>query len=88
MFKIVKLRGAWVAQSVKRPTSAQVTISRSVSSSPASGSALLEILSLPFSPSLPHSHVCKRALSHFLSQKLNKSTLKWKEQGRLGGSVG
>ena len=28
-------RGAWVAQSVKHPTSAQVTISRSVSSSPA-----------------------------------------------------
>ena len=33
-------RGAWVAQSVKRPTSAQVTISHSVSSSPASGSVL------------------------------------------------
>ena len=29
---------AWVAQSVGHPTSAQVTISRSVSSSPASGS--------------------------------------------------
>ena len=34
-------RGAWVAQSVKRPTSAQVTILRSVSSSPASGSGLM-----------------------------------------------
>ena len=33
-------RGTWVAQSVKRPTSSQVTISRSVSSSPASGSVL------------------------------------------------
>ena len=32
--------GAWVAQSVKRPTSAQVMISRSVSSSLASGSVL------------------------------------------------
>ena len=31
-------RGAWVAQSVKRPTSAQVTISRSVGLSPTSGS--------------------------------------------------
>ena len=46
--------GAWVAQSVKRPTSAQVTISRFVSSSPASGSALtagslLWILCLPLS---------------------------------------
>ena len=33
-------RGAWVAQSVKRPASAQVMISRFVSSSPTSGSAL------------------------------------------------
>ena len=49
-------RGAWVAQSVKRPTSAQVTISRSVSSSPASGSGLmaqsLEPASDSVSPSL------------------------------------
>ena len=30
--------GAWVAQSVKRPTSAQVTILQFVGSSPASGS--------------------------------------------------
>ena len=36
----VRLEGAWVAQSVKRPTSAQVTISRSVSSSPAPASVL------------------------------------------------
>ena len=35
-----KIWGAWVARSVKRPTSAQVIISRSVSSSPASGSVL------------------------------------------------
>ena len=35
-----QLRGAWVAQSVKRPTSAQVMISRFVSLSPASGSVL------------------------------------------------
>ena len=49
-------RGAWVAQSVKPPTSAQVTISRSVSSSPASGSGLmaqnLEPASDSVSPSL------------------------------------
>ena len=32
--------GIWVAQSVKRPTSAQVMISRSVSSSPTSDSVL------------------------------------------------
>ena len=48
--------GAWVAQSVERPTSAQVTISRSVSSSPASGSVLTaqspESVSDSVSPSL------------------------------------
>ena len=48
--------GAWVAQSVKRPTSAQVMISRSVSLSPASGSVLtaqsLEPVSDSASPSL------------------------------------
>ena len=33
-------RGAWVAQSVERPTLAQVMFSQSVSSSPASGSVL------------------------------------------------
>ena len=33
-------RGAWVAQSVERPTSSQVMISQLVSLSPASGSVL------------------------------------------------
>ena len=54
----VRSRGAWVAQSVKGPTSAQVMISRSVSSSPVSGSgawSLLWILCLPLSVTLPHS---------------------------------
>ena len=49
-------RGAWVAQSVKPPTLAQVMISQSVSSSPASGSVLtaqsLEPVSDSVSPSL------------------------------------
>ena len=49
-------RGAWVAQSVGHPTSAQVMISRSVSSSPTSGSVLtarsLEPVSDSVSPSL------------------------------------
>ena len=44
--------GAWVAQSVKRPTSAQVTISRSVSSSPASGSGLMAQSLQPVSDSV------------------------------------
>ena len=39
--KALNVWGAWVAQSVERPTSAQVTISRSVSLSPASGSVLM-----------------------------------------------
>ena len=34
------MRGAWVAQLVERPTSTQVMISQSVSSSPVSGSVL------------------------------------------------
>ena len=56
IFKKKKIRGSWVAQSVERPTSAQVTISQSVSSSPASGSGLmaqsLEPASDSVSPSL------------------------------------
>ena len=50
------VRGAWVAQSVKRPTSAQVMISRFVGSSPALGSVRTagspEAASDPVSPSL------------------------------------
>ena len=38
--KLVCYGGAWVAQSVEHPTSAQVMISRFVSSSPMSGSVL------------------------------------------------
>ena len=56
LLKICDYWGAWVAQSVKRPTSAQVMISRFVSSSPASGSVLtaqsLEPVSDSVSPSL------------------------------------
>ena len=48
--------GAWVAQSVERPTSAQVVISPSVSSGSASGSVLtarsMELASDSVSPSL------------------------------------
>ena len=54
-FKNEKKRGAWVARSVKRPTSAQVTISRSVSSSPASGSVLTAQSLEPISDSVPPS---------------------------------
>ena len=60
-----------MAQSVKLPTSAQVMISRSVSSSPASGSVLtaqsLEPVSDSVSPSLSASPLFMLCLS--LSQK-------------------
>ena len=50
------MRGTWVAQSVERRTSAQIMISRSLSSSPASGSVLtaqsLEPASDSVSPSI------------------------------------
>ena len=78
--------GTWVAQSVKRPTSAQVMISQSVSSSPGSGSVLtaqsLEPASDPVSPS-PSAHP---PLALCLSKKNVKKNLKNK-MGRLGGSV-
>ena len=64
--------GAWVAQSVKRLTSAQVTISWFVSSSPASGSALtaqsldlaLDSLSLFLSLSAPPLLMCSPSLKN------------------------
>ena len=80
-----------MAQSVKRPTLAQVMISRSLSSSPASGSVLTaqslepvsDSVSLSLSaPPRPHS----QALPLKISKR--KHFLKKKEQGHLGGSVG
>ena len=64
-------RGAWVAQSVKRPTSAQVMISRSVSLSPASGSVLTAQSREPVSDSVPPSlsDLPLFMLCHSLSQK-------------------
>ena len=63
--------GAWVAQSVGCPTLAQVMISQSVSSSPASGSVLtaqsLEPVSESVSPSLSAPPLFMLCLS--LSQK-------------------
>ena len=66
-----KWRGAWVAQLVERPTSAQVMISHSVSLSPALGSVLsaqsLEPASDSVSPSLCPSPA--HALSFSLENK-------------------
>ena len=67
----IQVRGAWVAQSVKRPTSAQVMISWLVGSNPASGSVLtaqsLEPVSDSVSPSLSAPPLFMLCLS--LSQK-------------------
>ena len=65
-------RNAWVAQSVKRPTSAQVMISQLMDLSPTSGSVLtapsLESASDSGSPSLS-ALPCLCSLSLSLSQK-------------------
>ena len=62
----MKSRGPWVAQSVEQPTSAQVMISRLMSSSPASGSRLsAQSLLWILSPSLSLCPfpACARSLS-------------------------
>ena len=67
-------RGAWVAQWVKRPTSAQVMISQFVSLSPAlllSGQSTLRIFCL--SPSLPLTHSCSLSLK--MDKHLKKNVL-------------
>ena len=75
--------GAWVAQSVERPTSAQVTILRSVSSSPASGSGLmaqsLEPASDSVSPSLSAPSLFMLCLSLSVS-KIKKNLKKIKKK--------
>ena len=66
LLKIRPPRGAWVAQSGERPTSAQVMISRFVSSSPTLGSVLTARSLEPASDSVsPHSappHLCSVSL--------------------------
>ena len=80
-------QGAWVAQSVERPTSAQVMISRFVGSSPAWGSVLtarnLEPASDSASPSLslPLPHSCSVCLSLSPKQTLKKYKKKRKMEG-------
>ena len=73
-----------MAQSVKRPTSAQVMISRSVSSSPASGSVLtarsLEPASDSVSPSLWPSPV------HVLSLPVSKINKTFKKKKKKDGA--
>ena len=76
LFKGTAFRGAWVAQSVKRPTSAQVTISQSVGSSPASGSGLMAQSLEPASNSVsPFLSLCPYP-ARVLSLSVSKITLK------------
>ena len=75
--RIEETRGAWVAQSVKRPTLAQVMISGSVGLSPASSSVLtaqsLEPVSDSVSPSVSTPPPLVLSLSFSLSlSKTNK----------------
>ena len=88
-FKLIWCRGTWVAQAVECPTSAQVTISWSVSSSPVSGSVLtaqsLGPASDSVSPSLSAPPPFVLCLS--LSVK-NKCTLKKKAALSWSGVFG
>ena len=63
----VKPRGAWVAQSVKHPTSVQIVISRFVSSSPMLGSVLTAQSGEPASDSVSPSLSVPSLLAHSLS---------------------
>ena len=69
---VCEWRGAWLAQSVKRPTSAQVMISRFVGSSPASGSVLTARRLEPASDSVSPSLSAPSLLMLYVS-KINKT---------------
>ena len=70
-FKVTASWGAWVAQSVERPTSAQVTISRLVSSSPTLGSVLTARRLLGIPPLSLSLSLCP-SIARALSLKINK----------------
>ena len=88
---MIAKRGAWVAQSVKRPTSAQVMISRFVGSSPTSGSVLtaqsLEPVSDSVSPSLSAPPPLVLSLRLKNKQILNKETLRKAGREKEGSKV-
>ena len=74
------VRSGWLAQSVKRLTSAQATISRFVSSSPASGSALTAQSPEPASDSVSPSLSAPPPLS--LSPSVSKINTLERKEGR------
>ena len=73
---VLKNGGAWVAQSIERPTLAHVMISGSVSSSPASGSVLTAQSLEPASDSVFLS--LWSSPSHALSLSVSKINKHWK----------
>ena len=80
---------SWVAQPVKRPTSAQIMIEESVSSGPASGSVLtarsLEPASDSVSPSLSASLLLRLCLSRINIKKKNLPKSKLLNSQPAGG---
>ena len=75
-FQSKTARGAWVAQSVECPTSAQVMISRSVSLSPASGSVLVAQSLEPASDSVSSSLSAPPLLALCLSVSVSLSNIR------------
>ena len=75
------IRGSWVAQSVERPTLAQVVILRPVSSSPASGSGLTAQSLKPASDSVSLS-LCPSP-AHALSLSVSKIDKRLKSRDRV-----
>ena len=71
-----KCRGAWVTQSVKHPTSAQVMISQLVSPSPTLGSALITQSLEPASDSVPPAPSLSLSLACAVCVSLSKNKLK------------
>ena len=80
LIKTYDNRGTWVAQSVKRPTSAQVMILRFVSSSPASGSVLTAQSLEPTSDSVSPPLSAPPPLTLCLSSSLSLSKINIKKK--------
>ena len=74
----IKNRGTWVAQSVERPTLAQVMISQFVSLSPASGSVLTARSLEPGSDSVSPFLSAPPPLARALSVSVKNKNLKFK----------
>ena len=89
LIKIWSLWGAWVAKSVKCPTSAQVMISRFVGSSPTSGSVLTARSKEPASASVsPSLSLCSSPALTLSISKINKDLKNFfKKSGHCDQSI-